>query len=219
MGRVVAHTLGQQGAYLLLIDKHLEDSTDVPGDSDHTLQGKADLLDAGQLLSLVNAAAARWGRVDILCHLAGGFRMGPAVHETSAQDWQFLMDTNAVGLINIANAVVPLMIKQSRGHIVTVGAAAAARGKASMGAYCASKSSVMRLTESMSAELQEKNIQVNCVLPSVIDTPANRAAMPDADPSSWVQPQALADVIAFLCSDKARAIHGAAIPVTGRTLA
>jgi NAD(P)-dependent dehydrogenase (short-subunit alcohol dehydrogenase family) len=84
-----------------------------------------------------------------------------------------------------------------------------------MGAYSASKSALIRLTESMSAELKDKGIRVNCVLPSIIDTPDNRSAMPDADPSSWVAPAALADVIAFLASDAARAIHGAAIPVSG----
>ena len=84
-----------------------------------------------------------------------------------------------------------------------------------MGAYVASKSAVIRLTETMAAELREKNINVNCVLPTLVDTPENRAAMPDADPRRWVAPQALADVILFLASDAARAIHGAALPVTG----
>jgi NAD(P)-dependent dehydrogenase (short-subunit alcohol dehydrogenase family) len=84
-----------------------------------------------------------------------------------------------------------------------------------MGAYCASKSATIRLTEAMSAELREQNINVNCVLPTIIDTADNRAAMPDADPSRWVAPAALADVIAFLASDAARAVHGAALPVSG----
>ena len=84
-----------------------------------------------------------------------------------------------------------------------------------MGAYCAAKSSVIRLTEAMAAELREKNINVNCVLPTVIDTPENRAAMPDADPSRWVALADLANVVVFLASDAARAVHGAALPVTG----
>ena len=141
--------------------------------------------------------------------------MGESVHETSAATWDFLMDLNARTLINVASAVVPAMIQRGRGRIVTIGAGAALKGGAHMGAYAASKSALIRLTESMSAELKHQGINVNYVLPSIIDTPDNRAAMPDADASRWVAPAALADVIAFLASDGAAAIHGAAIPVTG----
>ena len=107
------------------------------------------------------------------------------------------------------------MIAAGRGAIVNVAASAALKGAAGMGAYCASKDVVIRITEAMSAELRDKGINVNCVLPSIIDTPENRAAMPASDPSRWVAPEALAKVIAFLASDDAAAIHGAAIPVTG----
>jgi NAD(P)-dependent dehydrogenase (short-subunit alcohol dehydrogenase family) len=107
------------------------------------------------------------------------------------------------------------MIKEGGGKIVNVGAFSAQRGVARMGAYCAAKDAVIRLTEAMAAELREKHINVNCVLPTIIDTPENRAAMPDADPSRWVAPEDLANVIAFLASDAARAIHGAALPVSG----
>jgi NAD(P)-dependent dehydrogenase (short-subunit alcohol dehydrogenase family) len=107
------------------------------------------------------------------------------------------------------------MLAGGGGKIVNVGAFAAQKGSAGMAAYIASKSAVIRLTESMSAELREKNVNVNCVLPTTLDTPENRKAMPDADPRKWVAPDDLANVIAFLASDAARAIHGAAIPVTG----
>jgi NAD(P)-dependent dehydrogenase (short-subunit alcohol dehydrogenase family) len=98
---------------------------------------------------------------------------------------------------------------------VNIGAYSAQRGLANMGAYIAAKSAVIRLTESMAAELRTQNINVNCVLPTIIDTPENRADMPDADPANWVAPHDLAQVIAFLASDAARAVHGAALPVTG----
>jgi NAD(P)-dependent dehydrogenase (short-subunit alcohol dehydrogenase family) len=163
----------------------------------------------------IQAALKSVERVDVLCNIAGGFRMGTPVHETSDKDWNFLMDLNARTVMNMARAVVPLMLKAGGGKIVNIGAFAAQKGAAQMGAYIASKSVVIRLTETMAAELREKNINVNCVLPTIIDTPENRAAMPDADPRKWVAPEALADVIAFLCSHAARAIHGAAIPVTG----
>lgn len=215
LGRAVAARLGQDGAHLVLLDKQPPCATQFAGLGSVAVC-QADLLDPDPLSAALQEAVAPWGRVDLLCHIAGGFRMGSAVHETPLQDWRFLMDLNATSLINITHAVVPRM-PQGGGRIVTVGAAAAMRGKALMGAYCASKSSLIRLTESLSAELLERNINVNCVLPSIIDTPENRAAMPDADPARWVAPQALADVVAFLCSDMARAIHGAAIPVTGQT--
>ncbi|MDO9293526.1 MAG: SDR family oxidoreductase, partial [Hydrogenophaga sp.] len=145
---------------------------------------------------------------------AGGFRMGEAVHDTTAQTLDFLLDLNVRALMPIAASVVPRMVAGGGGQIVTVGAMGALKGGAQMGAYAASKSALMRLTESMSAELKVQGINVNCVMPSIIDTPENRAAMPDADPSQWVAPEALADVMLFLASDAARAIHGACIPVT-----
>ena len=148
------------------------------------------------------------------CHLAEGFRMGETVHETSDSTWELLFDVSVRPLINIASAVVPDMIAGGGGKIVSAGAFAAQKGIALMGAYCASRSSVMRLTEAMSTELNERNINVNCVLPTIIDTPDNRAAMPDADPTRWVSPQAVADVIAFLASASAREFHRAALPVT-----
>lgn len=166
-------------------------------------------------LASIQAALKSVDRVDVLCNIAGGFRMGSAVHETSDKDWNFLMDLNARTVVNMARVVVPLMLKAGGGKIVNIGAFAAQKGAAQMGAYIASKSAVIRLTETMAAELREKNINVNCVLPTIIDTPENRAAMPHADPRKWVAPEALADVIAFLCSEGARAIHGAAVPVTG----
>jgi NAD(P)-dependent dehydrogenase (short-subunit alcohol dehydrogenase family) len=141
--------------------------------------------------------------------------MGEPVHATSDATWQAMFDLNARTLLNAARAVVPRLLETGGGAIVNVGAFAAQKGAAQMGAYTASKSVVIRLTEAMASELREKKINVNCVLPTVIDTPENRAAMPDADPARWVAPHDLANVIVFLASPAARAIHGAALPVTG----
>lgn len=163
----------------------------------------------------IEHALERHGRVDVLCNIAGAFRMGKPLHETTDADWDFLFDANAKTVLNTCRAVVPSMIANGGGKIVNVGAYAALKGAAQMGAYVASKSAVIRITETMAAELRDKNINVNCVLPSIIDTPENRAAMPKADPGRWVSTQDLAAVIVFLASDAARAIHGAAIPVTG----
>ena len=128
----------------------------------------------------------RFGRIDVLCNIAGAFRMGPPVHETGDQDWDFLFNVNAKSVLHAARAMVPAMLKAGGGKIVNIGAFAAQRGAANMGAYVASKSAVIRITETMSAELREKNINVNCVLPTIIDTPDNRGAMPQGDPRRWV---------------------------------
>jgi len=173
------------------------------------------LLDQAQVDAAVQKAIQQFKRIDVLCNIAGGFRMGAPVHETSDKDWNFLLDLNARTVLHTARAVVPHMIAAGGGKIVNVGAYAAQKGVAGMGAYIASKSAVIRLTETMAAELRDKNINVNCVLPTIIDTPENRAAMPKADPRRWVAPEDLANVILFLASDEARAIHGAALPVTG----
>jgi NAD(P)-dependent dehydrogenase (short-subunit alcohol dehydrogenase family) len=215
LGQALAAAFAERGAQLALVDR----SPQALGTAFAARHGAclvtADLLEREQARSAVDAALQRFGRLDALCHLVGGFRMGEAVHETSDSTWDFLFDVNARTLVNIAHAVVPHMVAHGGGKIVTVGAYAARSGLPAMGAYCAAKSSVVRLTEAMSAELKEKHINVNCVLPGIIDTPENRASMPDADPRRWVPPHALADVILFLASDEARAIHGAAVPVTG----
>jgi NAD(P)-dependent dehydrogenase (short-subunit alcohol dehydrogenase family) len=173
------------------------------------------LLDQAQVDAVVQKAIKDFKRIDVLCNIAGGFRMGKPVHETSDADWNFLMDLNARTVLHMVRAVVPHMIAAGGGKIVNVGAFAAQKGAANMGAYIASKSAVIRLTETMAAELREKNVNVNCVLPTIIDTPQNRADMPKADPKRWVAPGDLANVILFLASDAARAVHGAALPVTG----
>ena len=217
LGRAVATTFAEQGARLALLDKHREHLEKAFGtEDDRRLFAPLDLLDSAQVEAAVDRTAKRFGRIDALANLAGGFRMGTPVHATSDADWTFMLELNARTVLNMVRAVVPRMLVSGRGgRIVNVGAFAALKGAAQMGAYIAAKSAVIRLTESMAAELREKSINVNCVLPTILDTPENRASMPNADPARWVAPHDLANVIAFLCSDAARAVHGAAIPVTG----
>jgi NAD(P)-dependent dehydrogenase (short-subunit alcohol dehydrogenase family) len=211
LGRAVASAFAQAGANLALLDLKRADLQD----NERQLVLPTDLLDLDSVRAAVDKAVQRFKRIDVLCNIAGGFRMGAAVHDLSDRDWNFMMDVNARTVLNMARAVVPVMLKAGGGKIVNIGAFAAQKGAAQMGAYIASKSAVIRLTETMAAELREKNINVNCVLPTIIDTPENRAAMPKADPKRWVAPADLAQVIVFLASDAARAIHGAALPVTG----
>lgn len=216
LGHAVAAAFAAAGANLVLLDLN-EDAlkkTAAAGAGD-VLRQRVDLSDAASIVTAVNAALSRFGRIDALCNLAGGFAMGDKAHELSAEAWNHMMELNAGTVLRMCNAVVPHMVKAGGGKIVNIGANSALSGKAEMGAYIASKSAVIRLTETMAAELRGHNINVNCVLPSIIDTPQNRAAMPKADPAKWVAPAALADVLLFLCSPAARAIHGAAIPVVG----
>ena len=211
LGRAVAAAFARAGENLALLDVRRGDVQD----GDRQLFIAVDLLDPASVQAAVGQAMQRFKRIDVLCNIAGGFRMGSPVHQTTDKDWNFLMDLNARTVLNTARAVVPVMVKAGGGKIVNIGAFAAQKGAMQMGAYVASKSAVIRLTETMAAELREQNINVNCVLPTIIDTPENRAAMPDADPKRWVAPAALAEVVLFLASDAARAIHGAALPVTG----
>jgi NAD(P)-dependent dehydrogenase (short-subunit alcohol dehydrogenase family) len=212
LGRAVAAAFAAEGASLVLMDLQEEHLRSAYGGEDKARRfAPADLRDAQSVARALPADI----RVDILCNIAGGFRMGQPIHETSDDTWDLMLGLNARSVLNCARAVVPGMLAAGGGKIVNVGAIAALSGKANMGAYIASKSAVIRLTESMAAELREEGINVNCVLPSTIDTPQNRKDMPKADPKRWVAPEALADVVLFLASDAARAIHGASIPVAG----
>jgi NAD(P)-dependent dehydrogenase (short-subunit alcohol dehydrogenase family) len=216
LGKAVAAAFAGTGARLVLVDiaaKGLEAA--YGAESDGKLPLVVDLSDRAAIDGALAAAKKKFGPVQVVCNIAGGFNMGPAVHETTDEFWNHLMDLNAGSVLNVVRAAVPDMLAAGYGKIVNIGAMGGVTGKGNMGAYSASKSVVIRLTESLSAELREHGINVNCVLPSIIDSPANRADMPDADPGRWVAPADLAEVILFLASDKARAVHGASVPVVG----
>ena len=171
----------------------------------------ADLMDA----AAAKAALAEAGAIDVLANIAGGFAMGDAIAETSDETWDHMMNLNARTAFNACRAAVPGMAARGGGKIVNVGARGALRGAAAMGAYIASKSVVIRLTETLSEEVKHQGINVNCILPSIIDTPRNRADMPKARFEHWVAPAQIAAVVLFLASPAANAIHGAALPVEG----
>ena len=171
----------------------------------------ADLIDPDD----ARRAADDIGHIDILANIAGGFTMGESVAETTDETWDFMFNLNARTVLNMVRAVVPGMRDRGAGKIINIGARAALRGTGAMGAYCASKSVVLRLTESLADELKASGINVNCILPSIIDTPRNREDMPKATFSTWVAPEEVAAVVMFLASDAANAIHGASIPVEG----
>ncbi|RYF75336.1 MAG: SDR family oxidoreductase, partial [Comamonadaceae bacterium] len=146
--------------------------------------------------------------IDVLVHIAGGFEMGEAVDELGRDTWDRMMQLNAWSFVAVARSLVPAMVATKSGRIVAVTAKAAARGGASMSAYAASKSALARLVESMADELAPQGVRVNSVAPSILDTPANRQAMPAADPSGWVSTAQAAAVIAFLASPAADVLRG-----------
>lgn len=220
LGAAVAASFSALGARLALLDHSAErlartrDDLDLPST---TLLLPTDLTSASSVSAAVDRTVAMFSRIDVLANVAGGFTMGPALHETADEDWERMLQLNLRSVFNCCRAVVPHMLRRGGGRIVNVSARAALEGKARMGPYCASKAAVLTLTESLAAEHKLDGINVNCILPGTIDTPQNRAAMPEADFSRWVPPAALADVVVFLSSEASRAVTGAAIPVYGRS--
>lgn len=204
LGREVCRVAQEQGADIVQVDIAFPDNA----------EGKTlslDLTDAGTVAN----AIAELGQIDGLINVAGGFDMGPALYETSDESWNKMFAINVTTARNMISAVVPKMLEQKRGAVVNVGAFGALTGTGNMAAYCASKSVVMNMTQSLSDEVKHQGINVNAVLPSIIDTPANRGAMPDANYDEWVTPEQLANVMCFLVSDAASGVNGALIPVRG----
>ena len=216
LGRAVVAAFEAQGARVAVIDVSDEVMTAAFAErAAANLYLAADLTSRERCAHAVETIGRQFGRIDVLCNVAGGFLMGEPVHATSDKTWDFLFDLDARSVLNMVSAVVPVMLAGGGGKIVNVAARAGLEGQANMGAYTASKAAVLRITEAMAKELREQHINVNCVMPSLIDTPRNRADMPDADYSKWVAPADIASVISFLASDAARSVHGAAIPVDG----
>jgi 3-oxoacyl-[acyl-carrier protein] reductase len=211
LGRVVAEVALARGARVAGIDHAPSDN---PPTQDRIEFGGVDLTDAAQATRAINAAAAHFGRLDALINIAGGFAF-ETVADGDTSTWERMYALNVMTALNASRAALPHLAGSASGRIVNVGAIGALQAGSGMGAYAASKSGVHRLTEALAAEWKGK-ITVNAVLPSTIDTPANRASMPRADFAKWVTPPELAEVILFLASDAASAVTGALIPVNGR---
>lgn len=220
LGRAVAAAFATQGAHLALVDLNEEGLAEaqkaLPGDC-KVITVPTNLLKVDSVTACVATVQSKLGGIDVLANIAGGFTMGPLLHDTEDKDWDFMMNLNARSVFNMARAVVPGMLSAGGGRIINVSARAAREGKARMGPYCAAKAAVITLTETLAAEHKHAGITANCILPGTIDTPQNRADMPDADHSKWVPTAALADVVVFLASQASRCVTGAAIPVYGQS--
>lgn len=220
LGKAVTQAFAQQGAHLALLgrdEQRLQALRLSLPDPDSTAVLVTDLLDAAAVATTIDGVNARFGGIHVLANIAGGFTMGPPLHETPASDWELMLDLNLRSIYHMCAAAVPHMLAARSGRIINVSARAARQGVANMGPYCAAKAAVITLTESLAAEHKHAGINVNCILPGTIDTPQNRAAMPNADHTTWVPPADLADVVVFLAARASRAVTGAAIPVFGRS--
>jgi len=221
LGAAVVARLNRENVKLALIDRHedrIHETLQKLGiDPKNTLLGMIDLTVKAEVDSFIDKVVATFGQVDIMVNTAGGYKPGKPVHETDEASWDSVIALNAKPAFLLSAAVARSMVaKGNKGRIINLAGKAGLSAFATGAAYGAGKAIVLRLTESMSAELIKRGITVNAVLPSTIDTPQNRANDPNADFSKWVAPDSIADVIAFLCSDAACDISGAAIPVYGR---
>ncbi|MCW5661475.1 MAG: SDR family NAD(P)-dependent oxidoreductase [Burkholderiaceae bacterium] len=213
LGRALGQALVQAGARVALVGRGPAPADPVQG---ALALGGVDLGNAAAARAAVDEAARQFGRLDGLVNVAGGFEW-EKMEGGSIDAWERMFQINVRTAVLASQAALPHLLAQGQGRIVNVGSAAAEHAGLGMGAYAASKSAVARLTEAMAEEFKDRGITVNAVLPSIIDTPANRADMPKADTGRWVTPQALASVVLFLLSDDAAPITGALVPVKGRT--
>lgn len=210
LGSAVAAAFAAQGDRVARIDYAPAPAGPLPGGVDI---GGVDLTDPAAAQKAVADVAAAIGPVQILVNIAGGF-VWQTLADGGIDTWNRMYAMNAGTCVNMTRAALPALTATAGARIVNIGAGGAVMAAAGMGSYAASKSAVHKLTESLAAELADKDITVNAILPSIIDTPTNRADMPDADFSTWVQPAAIAEVILFLASPAARSISGALIPVS-----
>lgn len=210
LGQAVAAAFAAQGDKVARIDFAPSAKAEIPGALDI---GGVDLTDAAKTAAALEQVVAAHGGIDVLVNVAGGFTW-ETLEDGAIDSWARMQAMNLTSNATITKLALPHLIAAEEARVVNIGAGAAIKAGMGMGAYAASKSGVHRLTEALAEELAGKGVTVNAILPSIIDTPTNRADMPDADFSTWVKPQAIAAVILFLASPAAGAITGALIPVT-----
>jgi len=210
LGQAVSEAFADAGYKVARIDFAPSPHTPIDGALDI---GGVDLTDQAATGAALDKVLDAHGGVDVLVNVAGGFTW-ETLEGGSLDSWARMQSMNLMSNATITKLALPQLVKSGTGRVVNIGAGAAIKAGMGMGAYAASKSGVHRLTEALAEELAGQGVTVNAILPSIIDTPTNRADMPDADFSEWVQPAAIAEVILFLASPAARAITGALIPVT-----
>ena len=218
LGRAVSSKLAASGFRLALVDRTIESLDTVvaglPKDGEYLALPSIDLSDSAAAIEMAAHVVKRFGAISGLVNTVGGFRTSPVIEEAVDQ-WQLMMTLNAYVTLTTSAAVLPFMRNAGFGRIVHVSAAAGLKAGANQAAYAASKAAVIRVVESIAEEHRKDGITANCILPSTIDTPQNRADMPDAPTDSWVRPSAIAELIEFLVSEQSRVVTGSAINATG----
>ncbi len=213
LGAAVADAFVAEGARVGVLDMAPGTARVLPDTV--TVAAGVDLIDPSLAEKAFHELAGQLGGIDALVNVAGGFTWIP-FGDSALEDWTRLFAMNVQTAVNATKAALPHIEKSRAGRVISVGANAALKAGAGMGPYAASKSGVMRFTESLAEEVKASTITVNAILPSILDTPANRAEMPNADFDSWVPTDHVASLILFLASDQAASITGALIPITGR---
>jgi len=219
LGRAVSVAFLNEGAKVAVTyrdQKEFEDLKRIAGTSTSSVQGhRVDVTDTVAVEQLVQRLVADYGRLDVVVNTVGAYAGGMKLWELDPKVFDLMLALNLRSGFTIARAVVPVMLKQKRGAIVNIASKAAVDHAAGAAAYAASKAAAVAMMDSLAADLKGTGVRVNSVLPSIIDTEINRKAIPNADFASWPKPEDIARVILFLCSDEAKLIHGAAVPVYG----
>jgi NAD(P)-dependent dehydrogenase (short-subunit alcohol dehydrogenase family) len=220
LGRAVTLALLLEGASAIAtyVKKDEADALrDAVGPNAHLELLPLDATDDAACRALVDGITARHGRLDVLVNAIGGYAGGKPLWETEPKAYNLMLALNLHAGYNLARAAVPAMLRQKSGAVVNIASKAAFDHAAGNAAYAASKAAALALFDCLAAEVKGSGVRVNSVLPSIIDTEANRKAMPGADFSKWPKPEEIARVILFLCSDEARLVQGAAVPVYGES--
>jgi NAD(P)-dependent dehydrogenase (short-subunit alcohol dehydrogenase family) len=216
LGRAVAQAFGTSNATTVVTYIIEEEREDVKSKIKTIAElVKADITKEDQAKKLVSHVIKTYDRIDVLVNVVGGYLGSKTVAELDETEWDKMMSMNLKSAFLISKHVIPLMVAAKHGKIVHISSRTGLKSDGYDSAYSASKSGLIRLVESISEEVKEHNINVNCILPSIIDTEANMNAMPNSDFSKWVKTEDLANLVLFLCSDEAKVINGAAIPAYG----
>ncbi len=219
LGRAASIAFLREGASVIVPYRNEEEMLALRSDTgEHasSLEGqRVDVTDEASVNQFVGGVLAKFGRIDALANTVGGYAGGAKFWAADTKTFEQMLNVNLRSGLLLSRAVVPAMLEKRRGAIVNVASKAAVDHEGGAAGYAASKAGAVAMIDSLAADLRGTGVRVNSVLPSIIDTEANRRAMPKADFDKWPKPEDIARVILFLCSDDARVIHGAAIPVYG----
>lgn len=212
LGEIVTRQFLDSGAHIVGVGLEWPS----PPESQRVLALNLNLVEPECCREAVAKTLEKHGRVDHLIHLVGGYASGQTVAETPDEVWQQMLAINLHSLFSLSREVLPRMLKQKRGRIIAIGSKAGRNPVAGLGAYHVSKAAMHALVRSIGAECKGSGVTANAIVPSIIDTAANRATMPNADYSKWVRPSAIAHLIRYLASESASEINGALIPIYGQ---